>query len=54
MVYVACELISGDAHVADSDEIAEIAWCKGGQLADYIPHKLFPAVQDHLDATLVK
>ena len=30
VIYVACDLISGTARVADEDEIADVAWCDTG------------------------
>lgn len=52
MNYVACDLIAGDAHVADADELAEVAWATLDELATYIPNPLYPAVQDHLENVL--
>lgn len=52
MYYFACEVISGTAHVADNDELAEVAWCDRAALTDYVPYPFFGPVQDHLDANL--
>lgn len=52
MTYVACELVDGEARVADGDEIAELAWVSHGQIGDYVPYGLFDAVQAHLDDVL--
>jgi 8-oxo-dGTP diphosphatase len=52
MIYVACDIIEGDARVVDDDELADLAWVKGGDLAEYVPYGFFAAVQDYLDATL--
>jgi 8-oxo-dGTP diphosphatase len=52
VIYVACDLISGTARVADEDEIAEVAWCAIGEADDYVPSGFFASVQAYLDATL--
>lgn len=52
MVYVACHVRSGTAHVADAAELSEITWSRLSDLRRYIPSGLYPAVQEHLDATL--
>ena len=52
MVYVACDLVDGTAHVADDDELVEVAWCDRTRLASYVPYPLFAPVQEFLDANL--
>jgi 8-oxo-dGTP diphosphatase len=52
VVYVACDLISGTARVADEDEIAEVAWCGIGDLRSYVPSGIFGPAQEYLDAAL--
>lgn len=52
MVYLACRVVSGSPYLADAEELAELAWCRLDQLADFIPHGLFEPVQDYLDAAL--
>lgn len=52
MVYVACDLVSGDAYVADSEELAEVVWATLDELSSYIPNPLYPAVQSHLNDVL--
>jgi 8-oxo-dGTP diphosphatase len=52
MGYVACGVISGTAHVADPDEIADCAWVKPSDFASYVPYGFAPAVTDYLTATL--
>jgi hypothetical protein len=37
MVYVACEVVDGTAHVAAKGEIAEVAWCDRSALAAKVP-----------------
>ncbi|MFD5397508.1 NUDIX hydrolase [Streptomyces sp. NPDC127097] len=50
MSYTACEVVSGTAHVADTEELAELAWVAHDQIPEYVPYGLFGPVQEHLDA----
>ncbi|MFK0288868.1 NUDIX hydrolase [Streptomyces sp. NPDC090442] len=52
MSYTACEVISGIAHVADTEELAELAWVAHDQIPKYVPYGLFGPVQQYLDACL--
>lgn len=52
MSYTACEVLSGTAHVADTEELAELAWAAHDQIPEYVPYGLFGPVQEYLDATL--
>jgi 8-oxo-dGTP diphosphatase len=52
MSYTACEVRGGTAHVADTDELAELAWVALADIPDYVPYGLFEPVQQHLDAIL--
>lgn len=52
MSYTACRVTGGSAHVADTEELAELAWCGHGELAGYVPYGLFAPVQEYLDAAL--
>ncbi|MEU5157896.1 NUDIX hydrolase [Glycomyces sp. NPDC021274] len=52
MSYTACEAVSGTAHVADTEELAELAWVAHDQIPEYVPYGLFGPVQEYLDATL--
>lgn len=52
MVYVACDVVEGDATVIDQEELIEVAWSGRDQLGDYVPHGFFPAVQERLDSAL--
>lgn len=54
MVYVSCQVVEGETYLADIDELAEFAWCRLGELDEYVPHGLFPPVYDHLRQSLVK
>lgn len=48
MGYVACEVRSGTAHVADTDELSDLAWATPDRFGDYVPDGFAPAVQDYL------
>ena len=52
MLYTACEVVAGIAHVVAEDEVAEVAWCDRASLAANVPYPLFGPVQAHLDANL--
>lgn len=52
MSYTACEPVSGDAHVADDDELDAVAWVSHGEIAAYVPYGLFGPVQEYLDEAL--
>ena len=53
MTYVACEVVSGEAFVADEEELAEVSWIRLEDIPTYVPWGLFPQVQAYLDETLV-
>lgn len=48
MAYVACTILSGDAYVADAEELGDIAWATPAQFDDYVPYGFAPMVQDYL------
>ncbi|PVC73495.1 NUDIX hydrolase [Streptomyces sp. CS081A] len=52
MSYVACEVVGGEARVADEEELAEVAWIRLDEIPDYVPWGLFGPVQKYLDETL--
>lgn len=52
MIYVACDVINGEARVADEDELADFVWSKREQLAEYVPYGFHESVQQHLDQVL--
>jgi 8-oxo-dGTP diphosphatase len=52
MIYVACDVVSGDARVVDEDELAELAWSDRATLYEYVPYGLHESVQEYLDAVL--
>ncbi|MFJ1694422.1 NUDIX hydrolase [Streptomyces sp. NPDC087532] len=52
MSYTACGVAGGSAYVADTDELAELAWVTHAEIPQYVPYGLFESVQEHLDAVL--
>jgi 8-oxo-dGTP diphosphatase len=52
MVYVACDVVDGEARVVDDEELAELAWAERDELAEYVPHGFFEPVQQYLDDAL--
>jgi 8-oxo-dGTP diphosphatase len=52
MFYTACEPVSGEAHVADAEELAEVAWVAHSEIPEYVPYGLYEPVQDYLDGAL--
>ncbi len=50
MIYVACQLIDGEAHVADADELDQVEWCDQAKLAEYVPYPFYEPVQDYINA----
>ncbi|MBZ3904383.1 NUDIX hydrolase [Streptomyces griseiscabiei] len=52
MSYTACEVMGGTAHVADTEELAELAWVAHAEIPQYVPYGLFEPVQEYLDAAL--
>lgn len=54
MSYTACDVVSGTAYVADTEELAELAWCAHSEILEYVPYGLFESVQAYLDAVLAR
>lgn len=52
MSYTACSPVSGEAHVADAEELAEVAWVAHGEIPEYVPYGLFEPVQQYLDSAI--
>ncbi|MFD7556617.1 NUDIX hydrolase [Streptomyces sp. NPDC059835] len=50
--YTACEVVGGTAHVADADEVSEVAWVTLSEISQYIPYGVFTPVQRHLYVVL--
>ncbi|MCC3654029.1 NUDIX hydrolase [Streptomyces sp. S07_1.15] len=53
MSYTACKVVGGTAHVADTEELAELAWVAHGEIPQYVPYGLFEPVQEYLNGTLI-
>ncbi|MFI6936818.1 NUDIX hydrolase [Streptomyces sp. NPDC050287] len=45
VVYVACQLLGGNAHAASPREVAEVAWVPPARLREYVPGGVYPPVQ---------
>ena len=52
MLYIACDVAGGTAHVADEEELAEVAWCDRATLTAHVPYPFFGPVQEYLDTNL--
>jgi 8-oxo-dGTP diphosphatase len=52
MGYVACDVKSGTAYVADTEELAAFAWVTPDQFGEYVPYGFAPMVKDYLAAAL--
>ncbi|MGW5426851.1 NUDIX hydrolase [Streptomyces sp. NPDC004059] len=52
MSYTACEVVDGEARVADAEELDAVAWVAHGDIADHVPYGLFGPVQEYLDDVL--
>lgn len=48
MIYVACDVVSGEATVVDDDELDAVAWADRAQLNEYVPYPFYEPVQAHL------
>lgn len=52
MSYTACEVVEGEARVADDEELDAIAWVTHSEINDYVPYPLYEKVQEYLDEVL--
>jgi 8-oxo-dGTP diphosphatase len=52
MSYTACEVVDGEARVADAEELDAVAWVAHSEITDYVPYPLYDRVQDYLDEVL--
>ncbi|WP_405699119.1 NUDIX hydrolase [Streptomyces sp. NBC_01383] len=52
MSYTACDPLSGEAHVADDEELDAVAWVAHASISEYVPYGLFEPVQAYLDEVL--
>ena len=50
--YVVCRVQEGTAHVADTNEVQDIAWVVPGELSSYVPRGFAPVVRNYLAAVL--
>jgi 8-oxo-dGTP diphosphatase len=49
MSYTACQVVDGEAHVADADELDAVAWVRLPEIPEYVPYGLFEPVQKYLN-----
>lgn len=54
MSYTACEVVDGEARVADAEELDAIAWVALDEIPEYVPYGLYGPVQEYLDEVLSK
>ncbi|ARX81558.1 NUDIX hydrolase [Streptomyces alboflavus] len=52
MSYTAAKVLSGEAHVADDEELDAVAWVSHHEISKYVPYGLFEPVQEYLDDVL--
>jgi 8-oxo-dGTP diphosphatase len=52
MSYTACEVLQGEARVADEDELDAVAWVSHSEIKEYVPYPLYEKVQEYLDDVL--
>jgi len=52
MSYTACEVVDGEARVADDEELDAITWAAHSELPELVPYGLFGPVQEYLDEVL--
>lgn len=52
MAYTACEVVDGEAHVADEEELDAVKWVRHAEIPSLVPYGLYELVQAHLDEVL--
>lgn len=52
MSYTAAAVVSGEAHVADDEELDAVAWVSHAEIPNYVPYGLYDKVQQYLDESL--
>ncbi|MFJ5973548.1 NUDIX hydrolase [Streptomyces sp. NPDC093060] len=52
MSYTACEVVDGEARVADDEELDAVTWVAHSEIVDHVPYGLFGPVQEYLDEVL--
>lgn len=48
LIYVACDVVAGTAHVVAPDEVDAVQWAAGGELSEYVPHGFYEPIEAHL------
>ena len=48
MIYVACDVVDGQARVADEEELADFVWSDRERLTEYVPYGFYGPVQQYL------
>jgi 8-oxo-dGTP diphosphatase len=54
MSYTACEVVQGEAKVADEDELDAVAWVTLDEIPQYVPYGLYEPVQEYLKGVLLR
>ncbi|MFF3554597.1 NUDIX hydrolase [Streptomyces tsukubensis] len=54
IIYFACSILSGTAHRAAPDEVADIRWVPLRDVSHYVPDGFFLPVQQYLDTTATR
>lgn len=52
MAYTACEVVDGEARVADDEELDAITWAAHSEISGLVPYGLYEPVQEYLDDVL--
>ncbi|MFL4947518.1 NUDIX hydrolase [Streptomyces sp. MMS24-I31] len=52
MSYTACEVVAGEARVADAEELDAITWAAHSEIPGLVPYGLYGPVQEYLDEVL--
>ncbi|MFS4103811.1 NUDIX hydrolase [Streptomyces sp. PD-S100-1] len=52
MSYTACEVVEGEARVADAEELDAVVWARHDEIPGLVPYGLFEPVQAYLDEVL--
>jgi 8-oxo-dGTP diphosphatase len=52
MIYIACNVVAGEARVVDDEELVDFAWADNESLKEYVPYSFYGPVQTYLDNML--
>lgn len=52
MIYIVCEVVAGNAYVADPEDLAAVEWCDRPTLSQYVQRPFYEPVQEYLDSML--